>query len=97
MTVSRQNLIAAMASAADISDRAASRALAAIEDSLLAAASAGASVRLPGILSLDVVARAERQGRNPRSGEPLTVAAAHVARLKPGSRLRAAAAASRAS
>lgn len=44
---------------------------------------AGQRVVLPGIGTLEISERAERQGRNPATGEPMTIAASKAIRLKP--------------
>ena len=40
-------------------------------------------VTLPGLLTAERVERAERQGRNPQTGEPLTIAASSGVKLTP--------------
>ena len=53
----------------------------------------GEDLVLPGFLTLRVQHRAERAGRNPATGEPLTIPAARVVKVAPGAALRRAVAA----
>lgn len=46
---------------------------------------------LTGFGTFVVEARKERMGRNPRSGEPITIAASNVVRFRPGKLLKDAA------
>jgi DNA-binding protein HU-beta len=48
-------------------------------------------VSLTGLLSIERVLRAPRTGRNPQTGEPLSIPAGYSVRLSCGSRLKAAA------
>lgn len=90
MTMGRVELIARLADEAQVDGAMAAEIVAAWEKVLVEAVAGGQGVRLPGLLSIDVVERAERQGRNPRTGEALTIAARKAVRLSPGSRLKAA-------
>lgn len=49
---------------------------------------AGDSITLTGFGSFKVNERAERKGRNPRSGEELTIKACKVVRFTPGKSLK---------
>jgi len=90
MTVGRVDLVARLADAAQVDGAIAAEIVAAWEKVLVEAVASGEAVRLPGLLSIDLVDRAERQGRNPRTGEALTIAARKAVRVSPGSRLKAA-------
>jgi DNA-binding protein HU-beta len=48
----------------------------------------GESVRLPSLGTLSVAPTAERTGRNPHTGEAITVAAGHKVKFKPGVELK---------
>lgn len=48
----------------------------------------GEKVQVPGFGTFVVSARKERQGRNPRTGEALTIAASNNVRFKPGKKLK---------
>jgi len=56
--------------------------------SLAEALAAGESVAIPGFGALSVRERPERAGRNPRTGEPLTIPASRVPVFKPAKALR---------
>lgn len=45
----------------------------------------GATVKLGRIMTVQTVERAERRGRNPRTGEPLTIPARTAVKITPGS------------
>lgn len=45
-------------------------------------------VQIPGFGSFSVSARAERQGRNPATGQPITIAASKNAKFKAGKALK---------
>lgn len=60
-------------------------------ETLLATARAGQTLNWPGLFTLDIVHRSARAGRNPHTGEPMQIPARFGARLRPGSRLSAAA------
>lgn len=55
------------------------------------AAHRGEKVQLAGLLTMEVVERAARNGRNPRTGEAMTVPATTSVRLSAGSPIKAAA------
>ena len=50
---------------------------------------AGDKVTLPGLLTAERVERAERQGRNPQTGESMTIAASSGVKLSAVSALKA--------
>jgi DNA-binding protein HU-beta len=50
----------------------------------------GDDVVLTGFGTFSVGKRSERTGRNPRTGEPLVIAAANVPKFSPGAKLKAA-------
>jgi DNA-binding protein HU-beta len=51
---------------------------------------AGGEVAITGFGSFKGSARAERTGRNPRTGEPLTIAASKSVKFVPGATLKSA-------
>ena len=77
-----------MASKADISKAAATRALEAFESSVTDALKSGDSVSLVGFGTFSVRERAARDGRNPQTGETIKIAAAKVPAFKPGKVLK---------
>ncbi|MEM7588477.1 MAG: HU family DNA-binding protein [Acidobacteriota bacterium] len=48
----------------------------------------GERVQIPGFGAFEVSVRKERQGRNPQTGEPMTIAASKGVRFKPGKALK---------
>ncbi len=73
---------------ADISKAAAGRALEAMIDAVQDILKQGDSVTLAGFGTFSVGSRAARDGRNPRTGEVVKIAAAKVAKFKPGKALK---------
>jgi DNA-binding protein HU-beta len=62
-----------------------------LEAELLRQVADGGEVKWPGLFTQDVVERSERAGRNPQTGEAMTIPAGRQARLRVGSRLKHAA------
>ena len=58
---------------------------------LVETAKDGDTVTWSGLLTLDVVTRAARSGRNPQTGEALAIPESQQVRLRPGTRLKRAA------
>ena len=77
-------LIELMASEAGISKVAAGRALDAFMKGVSNALIAGESTTLVGFGTFSVSNRSERPGRNPKTGEPLTIAASKTVKFKAG-------------
>ena len=75
-------LIELMASEAGISKVAAGRALDALMKGISNALVAGESTTLVGFGTFSVSNRSERPGRNPKTGEPLTIAASKTVKFK---------------
>ncbi|WP_062466673.1 HU family DNA-binding protein [Demequina maris] len=91
MTLGRKDLAARIAEETGLTAAQADDALVAWERIVTAAVAEGTPVRLPGLLSIDVVDRAARNGRNPATGEPLEIPATRAVRITAGSRLKVAA------
>lgn len=53
-------------------------------EAIEAAVARGEEVKLVGFGTFDRASRKERRGRNPKTGETLTIPAAHVPRFRPG-------------
>lgn len=66
----------------------AEEALDAVISCLQEALAAGETVTFTGFGSFKVTERAERNGRNPRSGEPITIPACKVVKFAPGKGLK---------
>jgi DNA-binding protein HU-beta len=86
--MNKNELSEKIAVAADISKASAQRALNAFLDAVGDELSQGGSVSLVGFGTFSVSARAERTGRNPKTGEALTIHAKKVPSFKPGSALK---------
>ena len=57
-------------------------------DTIGEALKAGEKVVIPGFGTFEVSERAARQGRNPKTGEPLEIKASKTPRFKPGKTLK---------
>ncbi len=86
----KTELIEAMAAATGESQAAAARALDALIDVVSKEVAAGGEVAITGFGSFKVGQRSERTGRNPRTGEAMTIAASKTVKFVPGSALKAA-------
>jgi DNA-binding protein HU-beta len=86
--VNKSELIDHIATQADISKAAATRALDAAIGAVKTSLKKGQSVTLVGFGTFSVGKRTARAGRNPRTGEAIKIKAAKLARFKPGKALR---------
>jgi len=86
--VNRNELVDSVAGKADLSKSAANKAVEAVFDAITDALQAGGDVRLVGFGTFSVARRAASEGRNPRTGEKIRIAASKQAKFKPGKRLR---------
>ena len=86
--MNKTELIAAIAAKSDLTKKDAEKSLAAFEEVVTQALVAGDKVQLVGFLTIDVVERAERDGRNPQTGKPMRIAASKSPRFKVGKKLR---------
>lgn len=86
--MNKANLIDAVAQQADLSKAAAERAVSATVETIQESLKAGDTVTLAGLGTFSVSARAERVGRNPKTGEPITVPASKVPKFKPAKGLK---------
>lgn len=91
MAISRTDLVAKLAEKADVTKADADKVLAAFADTIIEAIGDGEKVSIPGILSVEKVARAARTGRNPATGETIDIPAGFGVKVSAGSRLKAAA------
>ena len=73
--MNKTELVAAMAEQAEISKKDAEKALKAFTDVVEAELKNGGKVQLVGFGTFEVSERAEREGRNPQSGEVMKIAA----------------------
>jgi DNA-binding protein HU-beta len=86
--VNKADLTKLIADKADISNASAARALDAALEGIVGALAAGDQVALLGFGTFTVKQRAERQGRNPQTGQTMTIAASRIAGFKPGKAIR---------
>ena len=81
-------MIEAIAQEADISKAAAGKALDGMMNAVTEALKKGDTVTLVGFGTFYVGERAARQGRNPKTGEPLTIEAAKTPKFRAGKALK---------
>lgn len=82
--MNKTELIDKIAEDCDLSKVAAQRALDSIIDNVVQAVSGGDSVQLVGFGTFAAGERAERTGRNPRTGEEIKIAAAKTVKFTAG-------------
>jgi DNA-binding protein HU-beta len=88
--MNKSELVEATAKAADISKAAAERALSAMVDAVVKAVAKGDTVTLVGFGTFKPAKRAARTGKNPKTGEPLKIAATTVPKFTAGAGFKAA-------
>ncbi len=86
--MNKTELIAAVAERAEISKKDAEKALKAFTDVVADELVKGEKVQLVGFGTFEVTERAEREGRNPKNGEPMTIAASKNPKFKAGKALK---------
>ncbi len=86
--MNKRELTDAVAAAADLGKADAARAVDAVLGAVSSALGQGDSVSLVGFGTFSVKHRAARQGRNPRTGETILIAATSVPGFKAGRALR---------
>ena len=86
--MNRNELVDAVASKSELRKSEASRAVDAVFDSIAEALKGGDEVRLVGFGTFSVASRAASEGRNPRTGEKIQIAASKQPKFKPGKGLR---------
>ncbi|MEW6098112.1 MAG: HU family DNA-binding protein [Pseudomonadota bacterium] len=88
--MNKAELVDAIAADADLSKASAARALDAFIANVTKALAAGDSVSLIGFGSFSVSERAARTGRNPRTGEEITIEASQGVKFTAGATLKSA-------
>ena len=86
--MNKAELIDYIAQSADISKAAATRSLDAVIEAVTDALKNGDTVTLVGFGTFSVGERAERVGRNPRTGSPIKIASSILPKFKPGKALK---------
>jgi len=89
--VNRTELVAAVADQADLEQKTVAAVLRSLQSTLEDAAAKGEKVSVPGFFALSVGRREAREGRNPATGEAITIPAANTVKLAAGSALKDAA------
>ena len=86
--MNKAELIAAVAEAAGLTKKDAEKALKAFTDVVAAELKNGGKVQVVGFGTFEVSERAEREGRNPQSGEVMKIAASKAPKFKAGKALK---------
>ena len=86
--MTKAELVAKIAKATGISKKQADRCLKAFIEAIEDALMKGERIALPGFGIFQVKERSERKGRNPRTGEVITIPARKVVVFKPAKQLR---------
>lgn len=86
--MNKTELVDAVASAADISKASAAKAVDAVLESVSDTLAKGDKVTLIGFGTFEVRERSARTARNPRTGEPIEIAATKVPAFKAGKKLK---------
>ena len=86
--MNKTQVIEAVAKAADLKKKDAEAAVNAFMSTIETALKAGEKVQLVGFGTFEVKARAERQGRNPLTGETMTIAASKHPAFSAGKALK---------
>lgn len=88
--MNKQQLIANVAEKSELTKKDAEKAVNAVVASIEEALSQGDRVQLVGFGTFEIRERAARKGRNPQTGEEISIAAAKVPVFKAGKALRSA-------
>ena len=86
--MNKTELVAAVAEQADISKKDAEKALKAFVDVVTEEMKKGEKVQLVGFGTLEVSARAAREGRNPQTGKTMKIEACKAPKFKAGKALK---------
>lgn len=86
--MNRNELVDAVADKSELRKSDASRAVEAVFNAIEEALKKGEEVRLVGFGTFSVASRAASEGRNPRTGEKIQIAASKQPKFKPGKQLR---------
>lgn len=86
--MTKLELVARMAESARITKTVAEKTLNAFIATTTEALSQNQKITLVGFGTFDVANRSSREGRNPRTGQPITIPATRAVRFKAGNRLK---------
>jgi DNA-binding protein HU-beta len=84
----KNEIIEAIAAGTNLARRDAAAAYDAFLNAVTAALRSGEKVNVAGLGAFSVSDRAERAGRNPKTGEAITIPAARAVKFKPGKELK---------
>ena len=86
--MNKTELIAAIAEKTELSKKDAEKALKAFTDVVAEELAKGEKIQLVGFGTFEVAERPAREGRNPRTGEPMPIAASKAPKFKAGKALK---------
>ena len=86
--MNKNDLIAAVSETSDLSKADATKAVDAVFDTIAGTLKAGDEVRLVGFGTFSVAHRKQSKGRNPRTGEEITIPASNQPKFKAGKGLK---------
>ncbi len=86
--MNKNDLVAAISGRTGLSKSDSAKAVDSVFDSIADALKAGQEVRIVGFGSFNVTRRKQSQGRNPRTGEPITIPASNQPKFKAGKGLK---------
>ncbi len=86
--MNKNDLIAAVASGSDLSKADSTKAVDSVLDAITSALKSSDEVRLVGFGTFSVAKRAASTGRNPRTGEPISIPASNQPKFKAGKALK---------
>jgi len=86
--VNKNDLVAQVAEAAGLSKNDATKAVDAVFEGIADAMKKGDEVRLVGFGTFAIAERAASEGRNPRTGEKISIPASKQPKFKPGKNLK---------
>ncbi|AEB07958.1 HU family DNA-binding protein [Desulfobacca acetoxidans] len=86
--MTKADLISAMAAQANLTKAETEKTLNALITVMTSSLQTDGKLSIPGLGVFSVNERAERTGRNPRTGEPMQIAASKMVKFKPGKALK---------
>jgi len=88
LTMNKMELISAVATKADLTQKDATKAVNVVFETIAAELAKEEKIQLIGFGTFEVRERAERTGRNPQTGETMQIPASKVASFKAGKELK---------
>ncbi|WP_101876571.1 HU family DNA-binding protein [Lachnoclostridium edouardi] len=82
--MNKTDLVAAIAERTELSKKDAEKAVKAFTDVISEELANSGKIQLVGFGTFEVSERPEREGRNPKTGEPMKIAASRTPKFKPG-------------